>query len=105
MNPFSVIGHQSLVIDHLSLVICHSSLPGATSSTPMSIRHFPGQCRRRTHFVNVIQHQKSMTNDQWMEGEWQILGKAELLNRFHCSLFIVDCSFVIVEYGSSGNGK
>jgi len=55
--------------------------------------------------VNVIQHQKSMTNDQWMEGEWQILGKAELLNRFHCSLFIVDCSFVIVEYGSPGNGK
>ena len=40
-----------------------------------------------------------------MEGELQILGKAELSNRFHCSLFIVECSFVIVECGGPGNGK
>jgi hypothetical protein len=55
--------------------------------------------------VNVIQHQKSMTDGQRTEGEWRIAGKAELLKRFNCSLFIVDCSFVIAEYGCPGNGK
>jgi hypothetical protein len=31
----------------------------------MSIRHFPGQCLRRTHFVNVTKHQNQITNDEW----------------------------------------
>jgi hypothetical protein len=35
----------------------------------------------------------------------QVSSQAENLGYFHRSSFIVDCSFVIVEWRGSGNGK
>src|SRR5690349_4501364 len=102
MNPFSVIGHQSLVIGRLSFVICHLSLSGLTRSTQMSIRHFPGQCLCLTQFVNVAQHQKQMTNDEWqMTNDGGRITNMPGGGTFEAlSLFIVECPFVIVESSS-----
>jgi hypothetical protein len=107
MNPFSVIGHQSLGAWLQSLVICHLSLPEPTRLTPMRIRHFPGQCPRRTHFVNMTQHQKQMTDDEWQmtNDGGRMTGMREGGTFEALSLFIVHRSFGVVEWRSPGYDK
>jgi hypothetical protein len=57
--------------------------------------------------VNVAQHQKQMTNDEWqMTNDGGRITNILDAGTFEAlSLFIVDCSFVIVEWSSASNYK
>jgi hypothetical protein len=57
--------------------------------------------------VNVAQHQKQMTNDEWQmtNDGGRITNILEAGTFEALSLFIVDCSFVIVEWSGPGNYK
>jgi hypothetical protein len=57
--------------------------------------------------MNVIQYQKPMTNDEWqMINDGGRITDMEEGGTFETlSLFIVQCSFVVVERRSPGNDK
>jgi hypothetical protein len=57
--------------------------------------------------MNVIQHQKRMRNDEWqMTNDGGRITNMREGGTFEAlSLFIVECSFVIVEWSSPSNDK